>query len=125
MIQLFDTQLIILLCIPSFLIGLSRGGLGGGFGLAAAIFTAQLMEPISAAAVLLPILVASAPLSIFIYRNYIYWKSLIVLIPGAIVGIIITYFLINIISNSFIGLIVGFLAISLVFENLISKYINY
>ena len=90
MIQLFDTQLIILLCIPSFLIGLSRGGLGGGFGLAAAIFTAQLMEPISAAAFLLPILVASDPLSIFIYRNYIYWKSLIVLIPGAIVGIIIT-----------------------------------
>ena len=44
MIQLFDTQLIILLCIPSFLIGLSRGGLGGGFGLAAAIFTAQLIS---------------------------------------------------------------------------------
>jgi len=125
MIQLFDAQLIILLCIPSFLIGLSRGGLGGGFGLAAAIFTAQLMEPISAAAFLLPILVASDPLSIFIYRNYIYWKSLIVLIPGAIIGIITTYFLINIISNSVIGLIVGFLAISLVFESLISKYIKY
>ena len=56
MIQLFDTQLIILLCIPSFLIGLSRGGLGGGFGLAAAIFTAQLMEPISAAAFLLSLI---------------------------------------------------------------------
>ena len=93
MIPLFDTKLILLLCIPSFLIGLSRGGLGGGFGLAAAIFTAQIIEPISAAAFLLPILVASDPLSIFIYRTYIYWKSLIILIPGAIVGIIITYFL--------------------------------
>ena len=113
---------ILLLSIPAFLIGLSRGGLGGGLGLVAAIFTAQIMEPTKAAAFLLPLLVASDPLSIYIFRKYIYWQSLKILLPGAIFGIILTYFLINIISNSLIGIIVGLLAILIVFENILNKF---
>jgi len=43
-------ELYFILSISSFFVGLSRGGLGGGFGLAAAVIAAQILEPIRAAA---------------------------------------------------------------------------
>ena len=121
-IQNFELYLI--LSISSFFVGLSRGGLSGGFGLASAVIAAQILEPIRAAAFLLPLLIISDPLSVWIYRKNIYWESLRVLLPGVIVGITLTYFLINFISNSFVSLIVGFLAIFLVLDALLNKLIK-
>ena len=121
-IQNFELYLI--LSISSFFVGLSRGGLSGGFGLASAVIAAQILEPIRAAAFLLPLLIISDPLSVWIYRKNIYWESLRVLLPGVIVGITLTYILINFISNSFVSLIVGFLAIFLVLDALLNKLIK-
>ena len=110
--------------ISSFFVGLSRGGLGGGFGLASAVIASQILEPIRAAAFLLPLLIISDPLSVWIYRKNIHWESLRVLLPGVIVGITLTYFLINFVSNSVVSLIVGFLAIFLVLDALLDKLIK-
>ena len=117
-------ELYFILSISSFFVGLSRGGLGGGFGLAAAVIAAQILEPIRAAAFLLPLLIISDPLSVWIYRKNIHWESLRVLLPGVIVGITLTYFLINYISNTAVSLIVGFLAIILVLDSFFNKLIK-
>ena len=58
----FTLEMYLLLSLPAFFVGLSRGGLGGGFALAAAIISAQIFEPIKAAAFLLPLLIISDPL---------------------------------------------------------------
>jgi len=117
-------ELYFILSISSFFVGLSRGGLGGGFGLAAAVIAAQILEPIRAAAFLLPLLIISDPLSVWIYRKNIHWESLRVLLPGVIVGITLTYFLINFISNTAVSLTVGFLAIILVLDSFFNKLIK-
>ena len=109
--------------ISSFFVGLSRGGLGFGFGLASAVIASQILEPIRAAAFLLPLIIISDPLPVF-YRKNIHWESLRVLLPDVIVGITLTYFLINFVSNSVISFIVGFLAIFLVLDALLNKLIK-
>ena len=117
-------ELYFILSISSFFVGLSRGGLGGGFGLASAVIAAQILEPIRAAAFLLPLLIISDPLSVWIYRKNIHWESLKVLLPGVIVGITLTYFLINFISNTAVSLTVGILAIILVLGSFFNKLIK-
>jgi len=72
----------------------------------------------------LPLLIISDPLSVWIYRKNIHWESLRVLLPGVIVGITLTYFLINFISNTAVSLIVGFLAIILVLDTFFNKLIK-
>ena len=110
------------LSLPAFCVGLSRGGLGAGFGLAAAVIAAQILEPIKAAAFLLPLLIISDPLSVWIYRKHIHWHSIKILLSGVLLGIFITYFLVNLITNQLISLIVGLLAVFLVLDQLISKF---
>lgn len=120
----FPIEMYLLLSLPAFFVGLSRGGLGGGFALAAAIFSAQIFEPIKAAAFLLPLLIISDPLSIWIYRKNIYWNSIKILLPGVILGVVLTFFLINKISSSIIGIIVGFLGVFLAIDGLTRKFVK-
>ena len=120
----FSLETYFLLSLPAFSIGLSRGGLGGGFALGAAIISAQILEPIKAAAFLLPLLIISDPLSVWIYRKNIYWNSIKILLPGIILGVVITFFLINKISSAMISIIVGFLAIFLAIDGLTRKLVK-
>ena len=71
---------------------MSRGGIGGGAGLAGVLLAAQVLPPIQAAALLLPILVVTDPISIWLYKNHINWASLRILLPGVTLGLIIAYF---------------------------------
>jgi len=120
----FSLEMCLLLSLPAFFVGLSRGGLGGGFALAAAIFSAQIFEPIKAAAFLLPLLIISDPLSVWIYRKNIYWNGIKILLPGIILGVVLTFFLINKISSSMISIIVGFLGIFLAIDGLARKFVE-
>ncbi len=120
----FSIEMYVLLSLPAFFVGISRGGLGGGFALAAAIISAQIFEPIKAAAFLLPLLIISDPLSVWIYRKNIYWNSIKILLPRIIIGVVITFFLINKISSAMISIIVGFLAIFLAVDGLTRKLVK-
>ena len=89
---------------------MSRGGVGGGAGLAGVLLAAQVLPPIQAAAFLLPILVITDPISIWLYKKNINWASLKVLLPGVTLGLIIAYFTVSIISDNFISINEGFLS---------------
>ena len=59
-----------------FLFGVSKGGFGGGFGVAAVPIMALVASPIQAAAILLPILCFMDLLSVRVYwkRWYTYYE---------------------------------------------------
>ena len=101
--------------------GMSRGGVGGGAGLAGVLLAAQILPPIQAAAFLLPILVITDPISIWLYKKNINWASLKVLLPGVTLGLIIAYFTVSIISDNFIKLVVGILSIALFIDGIKNK----
>ena len=69
-------------------------------------------------------LIISDPLSVWIYRKNIYWNSIKILLPGVILGVVLTFFLINKISSSMISIIVGFLGIFLAIDGLTRKFVK-
>ncbi len=113
-----DTTGIILLGAASFILGLSRGGLSGGFALLGALLAVQVLEPIDAAAFLLPILVLIDPFSIWIYRRHIDGPSLRVLMPGMAAGLAAGYLAVRAVDGDAVRLIVGLLAIALVADGI-------
>ena len=112
---------LLILSISSLIMGMSRGGVGGGAGLAGVLLAAQVLPPIQAAAFLLPILVITDPISIWLYKKNINWASLKVLLPGVTLGLIIAYFTVSIISDNFIKLVVGILSIALFIDGIKNK----
>ncbi len=67
----------------------------------------------------MPLLIISDPLSVWIYRKHIHWHSIKILLSGVLLGIFITYFLVNLITNQLISLIVGLLAVFLVLDQIV------
>ena len=112
----------ILLIVSSLIMGMSRGGLGGGLGLLGVLIAAQVMSPIEAAAFMLPILIVTDPISMWIYRHSIDWKSLKELLPGVLVGVALGTLLISSISVKVLQAIIGLLSLSLVFNGLQDIY---
>lgn len=76
-----------LLAVPVvFLVGMSKGGFGGGFGMLAVPLLSLMVDPRLAAAILLPILCV---MDIFSWKNFrgIWDKTnLKILLPGALLG---------------------------------------
>ena len=105
----------------SFIMGLSRGGLSGGVALLGVLLAAQVLEPIDAAAFLLPILVLTDPISIWLYRKHVDKGSLKVLLPGLVVGLVVGYFAVTVIEGDSVRLLVGLLAIALVADGIRSR----
>ena len=66
--------------------GMSRGGIGGGFGLVGVLLAAQIMPPLTAAAFLLPILVVTDPFAYWLYRKHVLWRSMNILLSGSLAG---------------------------------------
>ena len=114
--NVYDINSYLLLILSSLIMGMSRGGLGGGMGLLGVLIAAQVLNPIAAAIFLLPILIITDPISVFIYRRNIDWQSLRELFPGVITGIILGAALISTITPKLLQGIIGFLSLILVFN---------
>ncbi|MCM2290873.1 sulfite exporter TauE/SafE family protein [Allorhizobium sp. BGMRC 0089] len=81
-----------LAAIPAvFLVGLSKGGLGGAFSLMAVPILALAVPPLAAAAIFLPILIVMDAVALYSWRHENDRKTLIMLLPGALAGIGIGY----------------------------------
>src|SRR5688572_17946527 len=78
-----------LLAIPVvILVGMSKGGFGGGFGTLAVPLLALMIDPRLAAAILLPILCSMDAFSLWSFRGTWDKLNLKILLPGAILGTI-------------------------------------
>ena len=102
-----------LVAIPAIiLLGLSKGGFVGVGALALPLL-ALVMSPVQAAAIMLPLLLIQDAVGVWAFRKTWDKASLIVLLPGAVIGIALGYLLAARVSEDVVLAVLG--AISIVF----------
>jgi uncharacterized membrane protein YfcA len=101
------------LAVPAVLMtGISKGGFAGGIGLMAVPMLALVIDPVRAAGILLPILVAMDLFGIGAYRRTFDKRNLKQLVPGAILGIGFGALTAGLVTETDVKLIVGVIATS-------------
>ena len=118
----YSTNQIVVLGIASLIMGMSRGGIGGGFGLVGVLLAAQIMPPLTAAAFLLPILVVTDPFAYWLYRKSVIWHSMKLLLVGGVVGMVIGAITIRLITPDALKIFIGILAFILVADGLLRHF---
>jgi hypothetical protein len=109
---LIEGPLFYLLAVPAVLImGISKGGFGGGLGSLAVPLLALVVSPIQAAAVLLPILCVMDLQGAWVYRGRWDKANLKILIPAALIGLSIGTVSFRYLDAGIIRLIIGSLAV--------------
>lgn len=97
--------------LSSLLVGLSKGGVPT-VGTLAVPLLALAMPPVAAAALLLPIFVASDVVAVWLYRREYSARNLAILTPAALGGVALGWMFGRWFSGAFIGLLVGAVGIS-------------
>jgi len=92
------------------LIGLSKGGLGGAMALLGVPLLALVVPPVQAAAILLPILIVMDWASLWSWWKYSDSRTLLVMLPGGVIGVAIGWLTAAIVTENEIKLIVGIIA---------------
>lgn len=100
------------------LVGLSKGGLGGAFGLLGVPVLALVMPPVQAAAVLLPLLLAMDAVGLWAWRGRFDRATLVAMLPAAVVGIAAGGLTAAITSEAAVRLIVGLVALAFALRSL-------
>ena len=110
-----------LLAVPAVLIlGISKGGFGGGLGSLAVPLMALAVSPIQAAAVLLPILCVMDLQGAWVYRGRWDKANLKILIPAALIGLAIGTFSFRYLDAQMIRFIIGTLAVGFTLHHWLS-----
>ena len=100
-----------LAAVPAVLItGMSKGGFGG-IALLAVPLLALTVSPVQAAGIMLPILLVMDAQGVWEYRGTYDQRNLLILIPGAILGILVGGLTAQFINDDLIRLFVGTIAI--------------
>jgi uncharacterized membrane protein YfcA len=98
--------------IPALLlIGISKGGFGGGFGTVGVPIMALVIPPTQAAAILLPVLALMDLVGLYTYRGVWDRQQMKILAPGAVVGIVLGAVTFAITSDDAVRLIIGSIAV--------------
>ena len=101
-----------LLAAPAvILLGLSKGGLAGVGSLALPLM-ALVIDPVQAAAILLPILIAQDIVGVWSFRRHLDWYVLGWTLPGATLGILIGYLFAARVSAAGVMALVGAISIA-------------
>ncbi len=101
-----------LVSIPAVLLyGISKGGFGGSVAVLAVPLMALLMSPTQAAAIILPILVVMDILVVRTYWGVFDRRALLLLLPGAVVGILIGYYLADAMNDNYMRILIGVLSL--------------
>ena len=103
-----------LFAIPSVLLfGMAKGGLGGGVAMLSVPLISMVIPPLQAASILLPVLLVMDVVAIGKFRGHFHWKSLQIMWPGALFGVVLGAFTFRYLSEDAVRIVIGF--ISLVF----------
>ncbi len=98
--------------IPAVLIvGLAKGGFGAGLAMLGVPLMSFVISPIHAAGIMLPILCAIYLVTVASYRGTVHRPSLVVLLPGAILGITVGYLSAAWVSEAYVRLIVDIITV--------------
>ena len=101
-----------LLAVPAvILLGFSKGGLAGVGSLSLPMLV-LVIDPVQAAAILLPILIAQDIVSVWSFRRHLNWYVLGWTLPGATLGILIGYLVAASVSSAAVMSLVGAISIA-------------
>ena len=93
------------------LIGISKGGFGGGFGTIGVPMLALVIPPTQAAAILLPVLALMDLVGLYTYRGLWDRQQMRILGPGAVAGIVLGAVTFAVTSEDAVRLIIGTIAV--------------
>ena len=100
-----------LVSVPAVLLyGIAKGGFGGAVAILAVPLMTLVMPPAQAAAILLPILCVMDAVVVHTYRGRFDGRALRMLLPGAIAGIALGWFTLDVMSDDWLRLLVGLVA---------------
>jgi len=102
--------LILMTALAAFTVGLSKGGLPA-LGILGVPLMALVMSPVLAAALLLPIYLATDLVGLWLYRRDYSARNLTILIPAGLAGVAFGWAVASRVSDSFVGLLVGLVGI--------------
>lgn len=101
-----------LVSVPAVLIfGIVKGGFGGAIAIISVPLMALVMPPTQAAAILLPILVLMDILVVKTYWGLFDRRALVLLIPGAVVGVGIGYLTAEAMNEHYMRILIGVLSL--------------
>jgi uncharacterized protein len=104
--------LIYLLAVPAvILLGLSKGGFAG-MGALAMPMLALVMDPVRAAAILLPILIAQDAVGVWAFRRTVDWRLIGWMMPGALGGVWLGYVFAATLPASGVMVMVGAISVT-------------
>ncbi len=101
-----------LAAIPAVLIfGISKGGFGGGLGIAAVPLMAIVVAPSDAAGILLPLLVLMDLIGLYAYRRRWDRRVVAVMLPGALAGILLGSLAFGYLNDDVVRVVLGLIAV--------------
>jgi uncharacterized membrane protein YfcA len=101
------------------LTGLAKGGFSG-IGLLSLPLMALVVSPVTAAAIMLPLLIAQDVVSVWSYRRDFDRRNLATLAPGALLGILVGYLLAAKVSDAAVVLAVGLISVGFALRRMLS-----
>ncbi len=115
-----DPATLLAMALAAMLVGLAKGGLAG-LGVMAVPVLALVLPPIQAAGILLPILCLTDVVSTWTWWGAWNRRTLLMMLPGAIIGIGVGWLTAAIVTDAAVRLIVGVIAIAFVARWLIQR----
>ncbi|MEZ5861019.1 MAG: TSUP family transporter [Geminicoccaceae bacterium] len=109
---MIDDPAFYLAAIPAVLIfGISKGGFGGGLGIAAVPLMAIVVSPSRAAGILLPLLVLMDLIGLWAYRRHWDRRVVKVMLPGALLGILLGGLAASYLDDDVVRVVLGLIAV--------------
>lgn len=115
----FDLAFFAAMVPAVILMGLSKGGFSG-LGLLALPLMALVVSPVTAAAIMLPLLMAQDVVTVWSYRRDFDKRNLATLAPGALLGVLAGYLLAAKVSDAAVGLAVGVISIGFALRRMLA-----
>ena len=103
------------------LFGISKGGFAGPIAILSIPIMALVMSPITAAAILLPVLLVMDIVAMYIYWNKWDLKNIKIILPSAMIGIFIGILTFSFTSEDTIRIIIGCIAITFIILSLFQQ----
>jgi uncharacterized membrane protein YfcA len=109
----FEPAFYVIMIPAVIILGLAKGGFAG-LGLLGVPMLSLVMSPVQAAAILMPILIIQDVVSVWAYRKTFDRRNIMIMLPGAAIGITIGYLLARSVPEHVVRLMVGVVAVGFV-----------
>ena len=97
--------------VAVLIVGVAKGGFGGGIGIVAVPLMAIVVSPVQAAAILLPILMVMDAMALWAYWRRWDWPNLQILIPASMIGTVLGLLTFRYVSADNLRAMVGVVAL--------------